>query len=112
METSYKAQVKSSHIAGFVYGYSKFIENTCIAIILYFGTLFMINDENLKGEDIFLAMFAIVFAAFGAGQASTYGPDVAKATAAGMKVFKITDTPTQINAIDIPAEAMPIPEDF
>lgn len=93
MEPTYRGQSRSSHIAGFIYGYSKFIENSCIAIILYFGTLFLVSDPNLSGEKIFLAMFAIVFAAFGAGQASTYGPDVGKAKAAGIKVFKITDTP-------------------
>jgi ATP-binding cassette subfamily B (MDR/TAP) protein 1 len=57
-------------------------------------------------------MFAIVFAAFGAGQATTYGPDAAKAVAPAMKIFKITDTPTLINAVDIPKEAIEVPETF
>ncbi len=57
-------------------------------------------------------MFAIVFAAFGAGQASAYGPDVNKAKASAMKIFKITDTPTQINAMDIPSDALEITDSF
>jgi len=47
----------------------------------------MVNDPNLDGEKVFCAVFAIVFAAFGAGQASAYGPDVAKAKQAGIKIF-------------------------
>ena len=72
----------------------------------------MLTDPNLTGEQVFLSMFAIVFAAFGAGQASAYGPDVNKAKASAMKIFKITDTPTKINAVDIAEDAIAIPESF
>lgn len=72
----------------------------------------MLYDDSLTGEKVFLSMFAIVFAAFGAGQASGYGPDVNKAKASAMKIFKITDTPTQIDAMDIPTDAVAIPESF
>ena len=54
-----KKQKAKSHISAFVYGYSKFIENTCIAIILYFGTLILVNDDSLDGEKVFVAIFAI-----------------------------------------------------
>jgi ATP-binding cassette subfamily B (MDR/TAP) protein 1 len=99
-------------VAAFAFGYSKFIENCSVAVILYFGTLIMLNDTALQGENIFLAIFTIIFGAFGAGQASMYGPDAAKAKIPAMKIFKITDTPTQINAVEIPAEAVPVPDDF
>jgi ABC-type multidrug transport system fused ATPase/permease subunit len=72
----------------------------------------MLDDPDVDGEKIFLAMFAIIFAAFGAGQAATYGPDAAKAVAPAMKIFKITDTPTKINAVDIPENAIEVPETF
>jgi len=72
----------------------------------------MLDDPNLDGEGIFLAMFAIVFAAFGAGQASSYGPDAAKAVAPAMKIFKITDTPTKINAIEVPEGAIETTGEF
>lgn len=63
----YKGQLRSAHAAGLIYGYSKFIENACIGIILYFGTLIMLNDDNLDGEKVFIAIFAIIWGAFGAG---------------------------------------------
>jgi ATP-binding cassette subfamily B (MDR/TAP) protein 1 len=66
----------------------------------------------MEGENIFLAMFAIIFAAFGAGQASQYGPDAAKAMAPAMKIFTITDTPTKINAIEVAEGSVEVPETF
>ena len=100
-------------VAGFAAGYSKFIENVIIAVILYFSMLSMLNDESgMQGENIFLAMFAIIFAAFGAGQASSYGPDAAKAMAPAMKIFTITDTPTKINAIEVAEGSVEVSETF
>lgn len=89
-----------AHCGGLVYGYSKFIENACIGIILYFGTLIQVNDPSIDGEKVMIAIFAIIWGAFGAGQAAAYGPDAAKGKAAGLKIFKITDTPSDINALD------------
>lgn len=54
----------------------------------------MLNDDKLDGEKVFSAIFAIIFGAFGAGQASAYGPDVAKGKAAAIKIFKICATPS------------------
>lgn len=55
-------------------------------------------------ENIFVAIFAVVFGAFGAGQAASYGPDGTKGKKAGLKIFKITDSPSEINAMDEPNE--------
>ncbi len=66
----------------------------------------MLNDSTLTGEDVFVAIFAMFFGAYAAGQASTFGPDVGKATQAAVKIFKITDLPSEINAVDIPEESI------
>lgn len=89
-----------SHYAGLVYGYSKFIENCAIGLILYFGTLILVKDDSLDGEKVFISIFAMIFGAFGAGQAASYGPDANKGNAAAAKIFTITDTPSTINAVD------------
>lgn len=47
-----------------------------------------------------ITIFAIIWGTFGAGQAVAYGPDAAKGKEAGLKIFKITDTPSEINAVD------------
>lgn len=72
--------------------------------MFYFGTIFMLNDSKLTGEDVFVAIFAMFFGAYAAGQASTFGPDIGKATEAAAKIFRITDIPSEINAVDIPQD--------
>jgi len=72
--------------------------------LFYFGTIFMLNDSKLTGEDVFVAIFAMFFGAYAAGQASTFGPDIGKATEAAAKIFRITDIPSEINAVDIPQD--------
>jgi len=94
IEAPFRMSKKSAHISGIVYGYSQFITNVCFAVLFFFGTVFMLDVPDLSGEDVFIAIFAMFFGAFGAGQATTFGPDIGKATQAAIKIFKITDTPT------------------
>lgn len=82
------------------------------AILFYFGTVFMLDDPSLSGEDVFISIFAMFFGAFGAGQASTFGPDIGKATQAAIKIFRITELDSQINALDLPADAIDVPKSF
>lgn len=82
-----KSQTKSSWIAGFFYGYSKFFENSVIGLMLYFGTLIQNKNDGIDPEQMFIAIFAIIWGAFGAGQASSYGPDVTKGKNAANKIF-------------------------
>ena len=109
---TFKKGLVTGHFSGMAFGFGKFIENVIFGVLIYFGTLFMINDSSIQGEDMFVAQFAIVFGAFGAGQATSYGPDTAKAKEAAIKVLKIVDTPTMINAVDIKEGSRPIPENF
>jgi ABC-type multidrug transport system fused ATPase/permease subunit len=99
LEPELKSSQNAAHCAGVIFGYSKFIENACIGIILYFGTLIMTKVDGLDGEKVFVAVFAIVFGAFGAGQASAYGPDASKGKRAAVKIFKVTETPSEIDAM-------------
>ena len=66
-EGPYKAGMKNAHISGFIFGYSQFITNIAFAVLFYFGTIFMLNDSNLTGEDVFVAIFAMFFGAYAAG---------------------------------------------
>lgn len=107
LEPELNTGLKSAHCAGVIFGYSKFIENACIGIILYFGTLIMTKVDGLDGEEVFIAVFAIVFGAFGAGQASAYGPDASKGKRAAVKIFKVTETPSEIDAMNPSGESIP-----
>lgn len=71
-----------------------------------FGILYLIISElnyhfpELDYADMFLAMFSITFGAFSAAQASSMGPDLAKGVDAAEKIFKIVETPSEIDAIE------------
>lgn len=63
----FKASTKSAHVSGIVYGYSQFITNVSFATLFFFGTVFMLNDPGLSGENVFISIFSMFFGAFGAG---------------------------------------------
>lgn len=58
-------------------GLSNFIVIIIYAVNFYAGTSFMEKDK-LPYDKMLLAMFAIIFAAFGAGFAQQFMPDVGK----------------------------------
>ena len=43
----------------------------------------------INPEDVFMALFAIMFGASHAGSAAAFGPDMGKALAASKRIFKI-----------------------
>jgi len=49
---------------------------------------------SINPEDVFMALFAIMFGASHAGTASAFGPDMGKATAAAKRIFKIKEHPS------------------
>ena len=57
-----------------------------------------------------VAMFGIMLAAFAAGQAAEFGPDVGKAKLAAKKIFGYIETPSEINGVIIPEEAKSVPK--
>ena len=59
------------------------------------------GEFDLDPQDIFMALFAIMFGASHAGSASAWGPDIGKATAAASRIFGITEHPSKIDAIKI-----------
>jgi ABC-type multidrug transport system fused ATPase/permease subunit len=42
----------------------------------------------------------MMFGAFATGQATAFGPDANKATLAAEKIFKITETPSEIDTLE------------
>ena len=64
-------------------------------------------DPNVKdySEQVFIAIFSMMFGAMAAGQAQQFGPDLGKAKTAAAKIFGIMDLPSKINAMDNTTEA-------
>lgn len=53
---------------------------------------------KINPEDVFIALFAIMFGASHAGSAAALGPDMGKALAASKRIFKIQEHPSSIDA--------------
>lgn len=71
--------IRKCHLIGFVFGFSQFVQYGVFAVLYYFGAVFQkayFNDHLVDpvaiktfSEDIFIAIFAMMFGAMAAGQA-------------------------------------------
>ena len=68
------------------------------------------HPKTINYEDVFTSIFVIMFGAFAAGQASAFGPDVIRARTSAMKIFKITDVPSEIDVLNDVEDFTPIDE--
>ena len=66
------------------------------AAIFYAGAVFTMK-YGLKFQDLFRALFSIIFAAFGAGMSQQFLPDMGTAYNCAKSVFDIMDEPIEIN---------------
>ena len=95
-----KAEAKAGCIFGLSYGLSQAVIN------LVFGVLYLASGEMyykwpesefLQVDNMYIAMFCLLFGAFTAGQAMQFGPDVVRAKSAAMKIYAIIDRPSKID---------------
>lgn len=112
MDGPFNRALKMNHCTGMAYGYSQFITNLSFLVLFAAGALLMKWFPSIQGENVMLCIFAIFFGAFSAAQAQQFGPDVKKAKEAAIKIFKIKDTPTECNAIDMDRSGLPITNQF
>ena len=77
------------------------------AVVFYAGAWFVKLKLNSM-EDLFSSLYCIMFAAFSAGQASLYIPDVGVSYVAAKSIFEIIDLPTESEL----SEQQTIPIDF
>ena len=104
-------EAKLAHLKiGIAFGVSQFSQYATFAAMFYGGgRVLEASKETINGveiytinpENVFCAIFAILFGASQAGMAASYGPDMGKATAAADRVFKIIEHESEINAIEI-----------
>ena len=66
------------------------------AVIFYIGGEFLVHF-NEDPVDMFISIFAIMFAAIQTGQAQQFGPDIGRAKGAASKIFAILDSQSQIS---------------
>jgi len=55
---------------------------------------------NMDGGSIFITIWVVLMGAYSASSANNNTPDMPKGKKAAIKIFRIIETPTKINAVD------------
>ena len=83
-------------------GISTALQNGMFGVFYYASAILLYNYpdyEYTSHDNMYISMFVFLFGAFTAAQAMSIGPDAAKAQKAGIKIFAITDRPSEIDAL-------------
>ena len=94
-----KSLLKNSLLSGFTFGLSQFTIFTTYAVVLYSGGSF-IYEGTLQFGNMMKAMFCVIFAAFGVGQAQQYVGDYSKAKLAIESIFTVLNSESLIDPLD------------
>lgn len=78
-------------MSGFFYGLAQFIMFVVIALIFYLGSVF-VRDNGVNPENMFVAIFAIFFAAMTVGNNSHLLPDLANCRVSAARLFLVLDS--------------------
>jgi len=104
-----KEQSKGQIGLGIAYGLTQFAQFAGFAAMFYFAGVFIeaytvvgkdgkIN-YGLQPDDVFIAIFALMFGAQHAGFAAAFGPDNGKCLAAAKRIFGMQEFPSKIDAV-------------
>jgi ATP-binding cassette subfamily B (MDR/TAP) protein 1 len=99
LEGQKEQSIREAHWIGITYGLSQFSIYGMMAALFYTGAQFL-KEYKENPVDMFITIFAMNFGALASGQANQFGPDIAKAKAAALKIFSIIEQPTQITALN------------
>lgn len=123
---TYASNKTKSHMHGLAYGFSQAIIIVIFGVLFFIGGIFMgksfealnmeLVDATLIGDAaamerigtemieapkaVQIAIFAMIFGVFSAGNAVAFGPDTTKAAQAAKTIFTIIATPSKIDPCD------------
>jgi len=64
-------------------------------LTFWFAAMLFQGNIIESGNNVFIAIFSVIFAAMGVGQNSAFMPDMAKAKVAGVSIFDILESKTE-----------------
>ena len=100
LNSPFKSGIKRSHVSGLLFGYSQFSQWLVYGLAFFLAAVFLENDLLSGPNDMFKAIYCMLFGAYGAGQAQSFAPDIVKAIAASHSVYRILDEPTTCDPMD------------
>lgn len=96
-----KRNIRGSMKVGIAFGLSQFVTFSLFATLFYFSSLFQM-EYGVDGQDSFIALFSLMYAAFQVGNSQSMGADVGKAKKSAVKIFGIVDVDSRINPLKQP----------
>jgi ATP-binding cassette subfamily B (MDR/TAP) protein 1 len=93
-------EVKKCYISGFLFGFSQFMQFGMYTILFWSGAQF-VKNYNVDGQDLFTAIYIMMFASMGAGQAQQHGPSAGLGILAAAKIYDIIDERSTIDPMKI-----------
>ena len=87
---------KKAHIGGLAYGFSQFAMFAVYSFLFYIAAIF-VEKYSVNSEDLFLAIFIIMFSSYGSGQAQQFAPSAGKGKRAANKIYGIIDEESELD---------------
>ena len=97
--------------SGMVYGVGMAIIFVLYVVVFAFGP-WTVDRGFCDGEQMFKALFSIMFGVFGAGMGAVFGQDANKAKIAAADMFNVLDRPSAIDAMQAESERLGNPRGF
>jgi len=96
LEIPMQDSIKKSHLQGITFGFSQFAMFAVYSLLFYVAAKF-IEKYDVKAENMFLAIFIIMFSAYGSGQAQQYAPSAGKGKQAAIRIYNIIDEESELD---------------
>ncbi|CAI2366845.1 unnamed protein product [Moneuplotes crassus] len=93
-------EICKSYISGLLFGFAQFMQFGMYTIMFWSGAKFVERYE-VNPQDLFTAIFIMMFAAIGAGQAQQQAPAAGKGVEAATKIYNIIDEPSLIDPFQL-----------
>jgi ATP-binding cassette subfamily B (MDR/TAP) protein 1 len=84
--------VKKGVIIGILYGLCQFLVFVSFAILFWIGSIILRDHGNVLVEDAFIAIFAIVWAGWTAGNNFFFLPDIGAGKRGAARLFELNDS--------------------
>jgi len=82
--------VKKGIVSGLMYGFTQIAMFFIFGLVFYLGIVFMVRN-NLAVDNVFTAIYAVLFSGMTAGNNGHFMPDAAAAKHSAANIFEILD---------------------
>jgi ATP-binding cassette, subfamily B (MDR/TAP), member 1 len=89
-------EIRKCYISGVLFGFSQFMQFGMYTVLFWSGAKF-VEKYDINPQHLFTAIYVMMFAAIGAGQAQQHGPSAGKAIESACKIYDIIDEPSEID---------------